>query len=148
MVFQWVTSSDPDFIMLTDELDQFFRSVLGTKQSEFDSYNQRNMLSEIVVIYQDNKPVACGALKVHPDRSAELKRIYVRPDARHSGIERKMIGILEGKAVNLGCSRMILETNPAFTDAVALYTRLGYEKSENFGPYVSVCTLCMSKSLS
>jgi len=149
MDFQWVTSCNPDFNTLTEELDQFFRSKLGDeKQSEFDSYNQKDTLTKMMVIYQDNQPVACGALKIHPDQSAELKRIYVRRDFRHNGIARKMIGALEEKAVHLGCTRMLLETNPAFSDAVALYARLGYEKTENFGPYVGICTLCMSKPLS
>ena len=147
MEFQWVNMTDPDFLSLAGELDQYFRCRLGGCQSTFDAFNAPDTLSIALIVKVDGRPIACGALKLHEDRSAELKRIYVKPDCRHGGVAREMIRMLEEKALQHGCTRMVLETNPAFTDAVKLYHRLGYEKTENFGPYSGICTLCMAKAL-
>jgi len=147
MEFHWLSVTDPAFLSLAGELDWYFRSRLGDRQSTFDTFNAPDTLSLALVVKVDGRPVACGALKLHEDRSAELKRIYVKPDCRHGGIAQEMIRTLEEKALQLNCSRMILETNPTFLDAITLYHRLGYEKTENFGPYRGICTLCMAKPL-
>jgi hypothetical protein len=42
----------------------------------------------------------------------------------------------------------ILETGYLQKDAIALYTKLGYEVIENFGQYAGVCTsVCMQKTI-
>ena len=43
--------------------------------------------------------------------------------------------MLEEKAISLGYRRVILQTRPIMTDAVGLYTKLGYEQIPNYPPY-------------
>jgi putative acetyltransferase len=143
----WVDATHADFITLARELDTYFRSRLGERQAAFDPYNAAHRLSEVALLYDGATPAACGALKIHPDGTAEVKRIYVTPAYRRMGLGRQMMAALEARAKVLGCSALLLETNPAFTDAVTLYQSLGFSPVENFGPYRSMCTLCMGKEI-
>ncbi len=143
----WVDASQPDFITLTRELDTYFRSRLGERQAAFDPHNAAAGLSEVALLYDGATPAACGALKLHGDRTAEVKRVYVTPAYRRAGLGRQMMAALEARAKVLGCSALLLETNPAFTDAVTLYQSLGFTPIENFGPYQGMCTLCMGKAI-
>jgi DNA-binding MarR family transcriptional regulator/GNAT superfamily N-acetyltransferase len=83
------------------------------------------------------QPVGCGALRVHPDGSAELKRMWVAADVRGLGVGRRLLGELEQHAANVGVSTIRLETNRSLTEAIALYRSSGYREVEAFNiePY-------------
>jgi ribosomal protein S18 acetylase RimI-like enzyme len=87
-------------------------------------------------------PVASGAWRAHDDvevfgtsRTAEVKRMYVAPDARARGIARTMLAHLERASVEAGAEAMILETGTAQPEAIALYESSGYAAMERFGHY-------------
>ena len=55
---------------------------------------------------------------------------------------------LEAEARRLGVSRLLLETGPLLTHAIALYERCGFVAIEQFGEYVgSNSSYCMGKDL-
>jgi GNAT superfamily N-acetyltransferase len=92
--------------------------------------------------YLDDVPVATGALRLRDDvlalgstSTAEIKRMYVAPSARRTGMARRMLAHLEAAAVKAGRSVMILETGTAQPEAIALYTSSGYERIDDFGYY-------------
>ncbi len=94
---------------------------------------------------ENGQAVACAAWKSHPDGQAEVKRVYVKPAYRHGGLARRLLEAVEARVAARGFTRLLLETNPSFTDAVQLYQRYGFQATEPFGPYVCLCTLCMAK---
>lgn len=96
---------------------------------------------------ENGRAVACAAWKSHPDGQAEIKRVYVQPAYRHGGLARKLLVAVETRVAERGYSRLLLETNPSFTDAVRLYQRYGFQPTEPFGPYTCLCTLCMGKPI-
>ncbi|MCE5342529.1 MAG: GNAT family N-acetyltransferase [Eubacteriales bacterium] len=147
MTLTWVDWAHPDFIALTRELDAYFRACLDECQTAFDPYNALAALNEVALLYDGATPAACGALKLHADGTAEIKRVFVTPAYRRAGLGRQVMVALEARARELGCRMLLLETNPAFTDAVALYSGLGFDAVENFAPYQGMCTLCMGKPL-
>ena len=147
MTLAWRNAYDPDFLALTRELDAYFRARIGDRQNTFDLFNRPDTLCDVAVILDGQRPVACAALKLHPNRTAELKRVYVQPEYRRCGLARRLVAALENRASAHGCTRMMLETNPAFQDASAVYLRLGFSPVENFGPYQGMDTLCMGKDL-
>ena len=94
------------------------------------------------VLYRDGVPVATGAWRVRDDveafgtrRTTEVKRMYVAPAARGTGLARRMLAHLEVTAAEGGSEAMILETGTAQPEAVALYESSGYARIESFGHY-------------
>jgi DNA-binding MarR family transcriptional regulator/GNAT superfamily N-acetyltransferase len=83
------------------------------------------------------RPVGCGALKFHGDAPAELKRMWVAPDARGLGLGRRLLHELERQARAAGVQIVRLETNRTLTEAIELYRRSGYREVEAFNdePY-------------
>jgi DNA-binding MarR family transcriptional regulator len=82
-------------------------------------------------------PVGIGALKLHGSEPAELKRMWVAPDARGLGLGRRLLRELEGQARAHGASTARLETNRNLTEAVAMYRSAGYREVPAFNtePY-------------
>lgn len=66
------------------------------------------------------------------ESTAELKRLYVRPDARTSGAGRALVrGVIQA-ALDAGCATLRLDTIPALTAANALYASMGFEPTDRF----------------
>jgi DNA-binding MarR family transcriptional regulator/predicted N-acetyltransferase YhbS len=78
------------------------------------------------------EPVGCGALKLHDDEPAELKRMWVSPDVRGLGVGRRLLQELEREASAHGASAVRLETNRSLTEAIALYRAQGYREVPAF----------------
>jgi GNAT superfamily N-acetyltransferase/DNA-binding MarR family transcriptional regulator len=83
------------------------------------------------------RPIGCGAIKRHRRAPAELKRMWIAPEARGLGVGRRLLQELEGHARDAGISIVRLETNRALTEAIALYRRAGYREVAAFNdePY-------------
>jgi N-acetylglutamate synthase-like GNAT family acetyltransferase len=73
---------------------------------------------EFVVAERDGRPIACGALQRLDAGTGEMKRRYVLPDARRTGVARMVITAFEDRARERGLTRLRLETARAFTAAV------------------------------
>ncbi|WP_055603594.1 GNAT family N-acetyltransferase [Streptomyces aureus] len=90
----------------------------------------------------EGKPVATGGWRTqdkndegYENGDAELKRMYVIPEARGLGLARRILSALESDAREAGRTRMVLETGTAQPEAIALYTSSGYEPCAKFGMY-------------
>lgn len=73
--------------------------------------------------------VACvgfAPTRVHGAPAVELKRLYVRPDARRRGLGRRLVAHVEAVAARRGDEVVELWSDSRFTDAHRLYTSLGY----------------------
>lgn len=109
-----------------------------------------------LLVYDDEgRPVATGGWRSqdendlgYEDGDAELKRMFVIPEARGLGLARRVLAALEEDARTAGRSRMVLETGTAQPEAIALYTSCGYEPCAKFGHYRDYDnSRCYSKSL-
>ncbi|MEV7121597.1 GNAT family N-acetyltransferase [Kitasatospora griseola] len=81
------------------------------------------------------RPVGCCAVQPFPDGAAELKRMYVAPEARGHGIATRLLARAEHLAAGLGHPEIRLETAVHQPEAIALYTRSGYTAIPNYPPY-------------
>jgi DNA-binding MarR family transcriptional regulator/N-acetylglutamate synthase-like GNAT family acetyltransferase len=90
----------------------------------------------LVAMLRD-EPIACGALKVHGDDPAEIKRMWVSPDARGLGVARRLLAELEARAAARGSASVRLDTNAALVEAINLYRSTGYREINAFNdePY-------------
>ena len=81
----------------------------------------------LLVAFDGDDPVACGAVRRLGPDVAEIKRMYVAPRARGQGFGRTLLGELERGAVELGCRTVRLDTMAQMAEAGALYRSAGYE---------------------
>jgi len=94
----------------------------------------------LLVAFDGDDPVACGAVRVIEAGVAEIKRMYVTPRARGHGLGRTLLGELERSAVELGCRTVRLDTMAQMAEAAALYRGAGYEPIADYNgnPLASV----------
>ena len=115
--------------------------------SEFSPADVRVPRAAFVVARLNGRPVGCGAIRPMKEPgfedSAEIKRMYVMPDARGKGLGGAILTRLEELARGFGYARTVLETGTAQPEALRLYERSGYGRIPSFGPYAedprSVC---------
>jgi DNA-binding MarR family transcriptional regulator/GNAT superfamily N-acetyltransferase len=87
----------------------------------------------LLVATTQGAPVGCGALKLHPDtRIAEVKRMWVSPDARRLGLGRRILERLAAEATAREIRTLRLETNRALAEARRLYETAGFVEVEAF----------------
>jgi DNA-binding MarR family transcriptional regulator/ribosomal protein S18 acetylase RimI-like enzyme len=91
----------------------------------------------LLVATLHSEPVGCGALKLHGDEPAEIKRMWVSPDARGLGLGRRLLAELEREAGARGATVVRLETNQSLVEAIGLYRAAGYTEVPAFNtePY-------------
>lgn len=142
------TSENKDFIRLVAALD---KSLWERYPEENQEYWQNNILEinpNVVIIYLDNKAVACGCFKKYDKNTIEIKRMFVSPEARGMGLAQKMLQQLELWASELGYSLSVLETLYKQKEAIALYQKVGYFIIDNYEPYVGLKdSICMKKNI-
>jgi len=94
------------------------------------------------------RAVGCGALRVLEPTTAEIKRMYVRPDERGNGVGRAILVHLEFAARRAGVKRLVLETGIYQDAAIALYRRNGFIQIGCWGEYLTSSTsICFEKPI-
>ncbi len=141
------TSKNQDFQKLTALFDEYLIDIDGDEKDFFAQYNQV-YLENVVVCYEDEIAVGCGAFKKHENNTVEIKRMFVHPDHRGKSIAKIILNELELWATELNNKTIILETSLKLEAAIALYSKSGYVPISNYGQYVGVeSSYCMKKVL-
>jgi ribosomal protein S18 acetylase RimI-like enzyme len=86
----------------------------------------------LLVARLDGEAVGCVALKPLPGEACEMKRLYVRPEARGTGAGRALVEASIARALELGYAVMRLDTLPTMDAAQALYLSLGFRPIERY----------------
>lgn len=145
-----VTSDHADFTHLCRELDHFLNMAVGgeEKREKYKSYNHAETLDYVIIAYHKKRAVGCAALRRYSDTEVEVKRVFVREEYRGQNIGGKLLEKLILQAKELGYSRMILETGEILAASVHLYSKYGFERIKNYGPYVNMQeSLCMARDI-
>jgi putative acetyltransferase len=141
-------SDNKDFQKLVQELDADLRIRDGEDHSFFAQFNKIDSIRYAVVAYSNETPVGCGAIKQYADDTMEVKRMYVPPECRGSGIASVVLKELESWAKELNYKKCILETGEKQPEAIALYHKNQYSIIPNYGQYTDVPTsVCFEKLL-
>ena len=87
----------------------------------------------------EGRSLGCVGLKGGGE-IAEIKRLWVSPQARGQGLARRLMAAAEARARALGIAVLRLDTNRALPEAAALYRRDGWSEIERFNddPYAEV----------
>ena len=101
-----------------------------------------------VAFDEANRPLGCGGLRALDAEHGEVKRMYVDPAARGTGVSVAILRRLEEDARGYGWTRLVLETGERQPDAMRFYEREGYHPIPRFGYYAdSELSRCYEKSL-
>ena len=106
---------------------------------------------ELLIGVDDNKILGCVAVRSLGGTACEMKRLYVRPGARGTGMGRELVRRIIGSARDLGYAVMRLDTLDKLTEAIGLYRSFGFRDSlpyyENPLPGVVYLELDLKHSL-
>lgn len=139
-------SNNIDFIELVKQLDAYLAIIDGEEHAFYNQFNKVANLKYVVVAYENDKPVGCGAIKDFSAQAMEVKRMYVLPECRGKGIASTILAELEKWTKELGYKRCVLETGKKQVDAVSLYKKSGYNVITNYGQYLNIdASICFEK---
>lgn len=140
---------DPDAVRLRADQRTELDARYGTGDHEPGDAPTADTIT-IFLIARDaaGHPLGCGGLRTLDPGSVEVKRMYVTPEARGTGVATAILRALEAKAAERGAVRLFVETGTRQPDAIRFYRREGYTPIAQFGPYVGdPRSLCFARTL-
>ncbi|KRV47816.1 acetyltransferase [Wenjunlia vitaminophila] len=158
MDFRTVSFGHPDAVALNDRVQLEYAERYGDDgdatplaPAMFDP--PRGLF--LVVYDGQGTPIATGGWRSqdangegYVDGDAEIKRMYVVPEARGRGLSRRVLAALEDDARAAGRTRMVLETGTKQPEAISLYLSSGYQPCAKFGFYrFAKLSRCYAKPL-
>lgn len=143
-----VSWEDPVGARLRADQEAEVATRYGTDDSEPGPKPTAGDVTLFVIAYDGDEPVGCGALRALDDEHGELKRMYVVPGRRGTGVSIVLLHGLEDEARARGWDRLVLETGIEQPDAMRFYEREGYTRIPNFGYYAGFeISRCYAKTL-
>ena len=116
--------------------DEKVRDVLNAQgfQDETKHINEKYARPDgrLYIAYDGGKAVGCIALKRFDGSRGEMKRLYVRPESRRSGLGEKLVNMILQDAREVGYESVLLDTLPFMESAQRLYYRVGFRETEPY----------------
>jgi len=141
-------SENKDFASLVNYLNDYLKIVDGDEHDFYNQYNNIDVLKHVVVAYEDEIPLACGAFKALDENTVEIKRMFTQIDARGTGMASKVLQEIEKWSKELSYKACVLETGKRQMEAVSFYNKMNYTIIPNYGQYKNIAnSLCLKKEL-
>ena len=148
MIIKRTNPDNSDFMELVKELDSDLKIRDGEEHVFYAQFNKTDKINYVVVAYDGDIPVGCGALKEYSNGTMEVKRMFVRINKRGKGIASRMLHELEIWSKELGYKKCVLETGNKQPEAIRLYEKNQYAIIPNYGQYKGVeNSVCFEKEL-
>ena len=141
-------SGNMDFIRLVKELDADLAERDGEEHSFYSQFNKVDLIRHVVIAYQNNIAISCGAIKEYDPKTMEVKRMFTSPENRGKGFAGIILHELENWAREMNFEKCILETGKRQEEAIRLYKKSGYDIMPNYGQYAGIeNSVCFKKDL-
>jgi putative acetyltransferase len=128
----------PDAVMLIDELESHLAPFYPAASRH--GYSVEKLIKQGVAFFvtrRNNTPAGCGGVQFFGTEYGELKRMFVRPQFRGTGLAKLMLEHLEAYALEHDVPLLRLETGIFQKEAIGLYEHMGYRACPNFGEYTN-----------
>jgi ribosomal protein S18 acetylase RimI-like enzyme len=103
-----------------------------------------------LLLARDTEGIAAGCVGLRPLASpgrCEMKRLYVMPQARGSGLGARLVDVVLNEAERIGYREMCLDTLPSMTGALSLYRKFGFETMEPYYDTPVIGTIFLGRFL-
>jgi putative acetyltransferase len=141
-------SDNQDFIDLVKNLDMELAKRDGDDHSFYSQFNKIDKIKYVVLAYENEIPVGCGAIKEFENKAMEVKRMYVLAGSRGKGVAAKILIALEDWTKELSYTKCVLETGKRQPEAIQLYEKSGYKRISNYGQYIGIeNSVCFEKKI-
>ena len=127
-----------DFQALITELDAYLKITDGEDHEFYNQFNSLKKINNVVVAFQNEQAIGCGAFRKFDANTVEIKRMYVKVTYRGSGVANTVLSSLEQWASEEGFTKCVLETGNRQIDAIKFYKKSGYRSIPNYGQYAQV----------
>ena len=126
----------PEVIALIRALDDHCAALYPKESNHFLGADRLAQLDiRFVVARQGGRAVGCGALRIDTEGYGEVKRMFVAPSVRGSGLGRRILERVEAEARAAGLPTLRLEAGTRQPEALGLYRATGYVPCAPFGGY-------------
>ena len=118
------------------ELDERFPAGFDAAAAA-DVSDLRSPHGAFVLVRAADVVVGCGGVQRIDATTGEIKRMWIDPTRRGLGVGRRLLARLEDVRTRPRLHRVVLDTNGALVEAIAMYRRAGYEAVERYNdnPY-------------
>jgi GNAT superfamily N-acetyltransferase len=112
---------------LTDGKERLEREL-----ADFPVWKYTAPMGCFLLAFANGKAVACAGITKLDDEHCELKRMFTLPDYRRMRIATRLLDELILKARILGYCEILLDTNQEMTEAVLMYEKRGFVRTEAY----------------
>lgn len=155
MRIERVAFAHPDAVVLRDEQVAFGNQLYASAPAAVHRSGSEGIdpasIVATYVAYQGDEPIGHACVRRLDGTLAgefEMKRLFVRPEARGQGAADELLAVIEREAVDAGRSRLLIHTGDRQHAALRFYARHGYTPIPVFAPYEAVTySLCFEKLL-
>jgi GNAT superfamily N-acetyltransferase len=106
------------------------RSVPADEVDNVDDYLPPG--GRFLIVSRGETVIGCSALRTIRPGTGELRRLWIRPEARGAGIGSRLIDAVVDQSRALGHTRLLLDTNGVLIEALGLYAKHGFEPIERY----------------
>ncbi|WP_207420604.1 GNAT family N-acetyltransferase [Desertivirga brevis] len=146
--FYRTNGEDTKFKDLINELDENLQAIYSNEGYKFDIDLSVTGLDTVVLAAIGGITIGGGCFKVIDQKTAEVKRVFVSPYFRGLNVGSGIMQEIIDWAKELHFKELVLETGELQHQALQLFKKYGFEKINNFGPYIGVKgSICMGRRL-
>jgi GNAT superfamily N-acetyltransferase len=134
------------FSNLVEQLDADLAERDGKEHGFYATFNTLHQIKYVVLAFENEEAVGCGAIKAFDNNSMEVKRMFTLPAYRGKGVASTILLELEKWAKELHYTACLLETGKRQPEAIALYQKAGFQQIPNYGQYAGIKnSVCFKK---